>query len=127
MVLFPDFQVHKRFDPIYSDARMRIQKLGHCFIIIKIPRPQHHPDQHNIIVMNIIEGEFNFFTSYMSQPKFQLETFKVKSVFSKLDPSYSVKFKLKLDPFFMYIVQCGILYYFKLKLDPFPHTVWNFY
>ena len=22
------FQVHKRFDPIYSDARMRIQKLG---------------------------------------------------------------------------------------------------
>jgi D-galacturonate reductase len=41
--------VHKRFDPIYSDARMRIQKLG----------------------------DFNFFTSYMSQPKFQLETFKV--------------------------------------------------
>lgn len=41
-------EVHKRFDPIYSDARMRIQKLG----------------------------EFNFFTSYMSQPKFQLETFK---------------------------------------------------
>ena len=43
-------EVHKRFDPIYSDARMRIQKLG----------------------------EFNFFTSYMSQPKFQLETFKVR-------------------------------------------------
>jgi len=41
-------EVHKRFDPIYSDARMRIQKLG----------------------------DFNFFTSYMSQPKFQLETFK---------------------------------------------------
>ena len=42
-------EVHKRFDPIYNDARMRIQKLG----------------------------KFNFFTSYMSQPKFQLETFKV--------------------------------------------------
>ena len=42
-------EVHKRFDPIYSDARMRIQKLG----------------------------DFNFFTAYMSQPKFQLETFKV--------------------------------------------------
>merc|ERR1711892_1217588 len=41
-------EVHKRFDPIYSDARMRIQKLG----------------------------DFNFFTAYMSQPKFQLETFK---------------------------------------------------
>ena len=41
-------EVHKRFDPIYNDARMRIQKLG----------------------------KFNFFTSYMSQPKFQLETFK---------------------------------------------------
>jgi len=41
-------EVHKRFDPIYNDARMRIQKLG----------------------------DFNFFTSYMSQPKFQLETFK---------------------------------------------------
>jgi len=41
-------EVHKRFDPIYSDARMRIQDLG----------------------------DFNFFTSYMSQPKFQLETFK---------------------------------------------------
>ena len=26
-----------------------------------------------------ILGEFNFFTSYMSQPKFQLETFKVNS------------------------------------------------
>ena len=42
-------EVHKRFDPIYNDARMRIQKLG----------------------------DFNFFSSYMSQPKFQLETFKV--------------------------------------------------
>ena len=31
-------EVHKRFDPIYNDARQRIQKLG----------------------------EFNFFTSYMS-------------------------------------------------------------
>ena len=40
-------EVHKRFDPIYNDARMRIQKLG----------------------------KFNYFTSYMSQPKFQLETF----------------------------------------------------
>ena len=47
-------EVHKRFDPIYNDARMRIQKLGN----------------------------FNFFTSYMSQPKFQLETFKVSNTTS---------------------------------------------
>ena len=40
------FQVHKRFDPIYSDARMRIQKLGewsaqseYFAIIIIITRP----------------------------------------------------------------------------------------
>lgn len=39
---------HKRYDPAYSDARFRAQKLG----------------------------EFNYFYSYMSQPKFQLETFK---------------------------------------------------
>ena len=37
VVLHGAVQVHKRFDPIYSDARMRIQKLG----------------------------EFNFFTRYM--------------------------------------------------------------
>ena len=49
-------EVHKRFDPIYSDARMRIQKLG----------------------------DFNFFTSYMSQPKFQLETFKVNRSYTKV-------------------------------------------
>eukprot|EP00397_Hematodinium_sp_SG-2012_P062985 GEMP01086032.1.p2 GENE.GEMP01086032.1~~GEMP01086032.1.p2 ORF type:complete len:121 (+),score=20.83 GEMP01086032.1:415-777(+) len=41
-------EVHKRFDPVYNDARMRLQNLG----------------------------SFNFFTSYMSQPKFQLETFR---------------------------------------------------
>ncbi|KAI5924794.1 D-galacturonic acid reductase [Camillea tinctor] len=39
---------HKRFDPAYSDARYKAQKLG----------------------------DFNYFYSYMSQPKFQLETFK---------------------------------------------------
>ncbi|RYP79530.1 hypothetical protein DL770_006630 [Monosporascus sp. CRB-9-2] len=39
---------HKRFDPTYSDARHKAQKLG----------------------------DFNYFYSYMSQPKFQLETFK---------------------------------------------------
>jgi len=41
-------EVHKRFDPIYVDARDRISSLG----------------------------DFSFFTSYMSQPKHQLETFK---------------------------------------------------
>lgn len=41
-------EVHKRFDPIYVDARDRIQKLGGC----------------------------SFFQAYMSQPKHQLETFK---------------------------------------------------
>ena len=41
-------EVHKRFDPVYSDAVMRMKNLG----------------------------DLNFFQSYMSQPKFQLETFK---------------------------------------------------
>lgn len=45
-------EVHKRFDPVYNDARMRIQNLG----------------------------DFNYFVSYMSQPKFQLETFKAWAV-----------------------------------------------
>jgi len=39
---------HKRFDPAYADARFKARKLG----------------------------DFNYFYSYMSQPKFQLETFK---------------------------------------------------
>ncbi len=41
-------EVHKRWDPIYTDARDRIAKLG----------------------------DFSFFSSYMSQPKTQLETFR---------------------------------------------------
>ena len=41
-------EVHKRWDPIYRDARDRIRKLG----------------------------EFSFFQSYMSQPKSQLATFR---------------------------------------------------
>ena len=39
---------HKRYDPAYSDARFKAQKLG----------------------------DFNYFYSYMSQPKSQLDTFK---------------------------------------------------
>ncbi|KAK2595167.1 hypothetical protein QQS21_007127 [Conoideocrella luteorostrata] len=39
---------HKRFDPAYSDARFRAKNLG----------------------------DFNYFYGYMSQPKYQLETFK---------------------------------------------------
>ncbi|ETW87432.1 hypothetical protein HETIRDRAFT_469444 [Heterobasidion irregulare TC 32-1] len=39
---------HKRFDPVYSDARARAAQLG----------------------------EFNFFNAWMSQPKSQLETFR---------------------------------------------------
>eukprot|EP01118_Nematostelium_gracile_P005055 TRINITY_DN1605_c0_g1_i1.p1 TRINITY_DN1605_c0_g1~~TRINITY_DN1605_c0_g1_i1.p1 ORF type:complete len:427 (+),score=87.60 TRINITY_DN1605_c0_g1_i1:100-1380(+) len=41
-------EFHKRFDPVYSDARERIRKFG----------------------------DFSYFNSYMSQPKFQLDTFK---------------------------------------------------
>jgi len=41
-------ELHKRFDPIYVDARDRIRKLG----------------------------PFSYYWSYMSQPKHQLETFK---------------------------------------------------
>lgn len=41
-------ELHKRFDPIYTDARDRIQALG----------------------------DFGFFNAYMSQPKMQLHTFK---------------------------------------------------
>lgn len=41
-------EVHKRWDPIYADARDRIRNLG----------------------------DFSFFNSYMSQPKSQLDTFR---------------------------------------------------
>jgi D-galacturonate reductase len=41
-------ELHKRFDPIYTDARDRIQKMG----------------------------PFSYYFAYMSQPKHQLETFK---------------------------------------------------
>ena len=41
-------EVHKRWDPLYADARDRIQQMG----------------------------DFSFFTSYMSQPKKQLHTFR---------------------------------------------------
>ena len=41
-------EVHKRWDPIYANARDRIRQLG----------------------------EFSFFSSYMSQPKSQLDTFR---------------------------------------------------
>jgi len=41
-------ELHKRFDPIYTDARDRIRKLG----------------------------PFSYYNAYMSQPKHQLETFK---------------------------------------------------
>ncbi len=42
-------EVHKRWDPIYADARDRIRQLG----------------------------DFSFFQSYMSQPKSQLQTFRL--------------------------------------------------
>lgn len=41
-------EVHKRYDPVYADARNRARELG----------------------------DFSFFSSYMSQPKAQLETFR---------------------------------------------------
>ena len=41
-------EFHKRWDPIYADARDRLRKLG----------------------------DLSFFTAYMSQPKLQLDTFK---------------------------------------------------
>lgn len=44
-------EVHKRFDPMYSDARQRI-------------------------VSSLTTGGFEYFYSYMSQPQFQLETFR---------------------------------------------------
>lgn len=46
--VFVFIEHHKRFDPAYADARFKAQKLG----------------------------DFNYFYSYMSQPKSQLETFK---------------------------------------------------
>ncbi|EZF35021.1 hypothetical protein TMEN_2478 [Trichophyton mentagrophytes] len=46
--VFVFIEHHKRFDPAYSDARNKARKLG----------------------------DFNYFYSYMSQPKSQLETFK---------------------------------------------------
>ncbi|KAI0123054.1 hypothetical protein BJ170DRAFT_704233 [Xylariales sp. AK1849] len=46
--VFVYIEHHKRFDPAYADAKFKAQKLG----------------------------DFNYFYSYMSQPKSQLETFK---------------------------------------------------
>jgi D-galacturonate reductase len=46
--VFVYIEHHKRFDPAYSDARAKAKNLG----------------------------DFNYFYSYMSQPKSQLETFK---------------------------------------------------
>ena len=46
--MFVFVEHHKRFDPAYSDAKARAKELG----------------------------DFNYFYSYMSQPKSQLETFK---------------------------------------------------
>ncbi|KAK6071689.1 D-galacturonic acid reductase [Seiridium cupressi] len=46
--VFVFIEHHKRFDPAYADARFKAKKLG----------------------------DFNYFYSYMSQPKSQLETFK---------------------------------------------------
>jgi D-galacturonate reductase len=46
--VFVYIEHHKRYDPAYADARFKAQKLG----------------------------DFNYFYSYMSQPKSQLETFK---------------------------------------------------
>ncbi|KAI9838032.1 MAG: hypothetical protein M1819_006186 [Sarea resinae] len=46
--VFVYIEHHKRFDPAYADARARAKQLG----------------------------DFNYFYSYMSQPKSQLETFK---------------------------------------------------
>jgi D-galacturonate reductase len=46
--VFVFIEHHKRFDPAYADARAKARSLG----------------------------DFNYFYSYMSQPKFQLETFK---------------------------------------------------
>ncbi|KAI1853740.1 hypothetical protein JX265_003927 [Neoarthrinium moseri] len=46
--VFVYIEHHKRFDPAYADARFKAKKLG----------------------------DFNYFYSYMSQPKSQLETFK---------------------------------------------------
>lgn len=46
--MFVYIEHHKRYDPVYSDARAKAKTLG----------------------------DFNYFYSYMSQPKSQLETFK---------------------------------------------------
>jgi D-galacturonate reductase len=53
-------EVHKRWDPIYMDARDRIQNLG----------------------------DFSFLNSYMSQPKTQLDTFKAWAGNGSSDISY---------------------------------------
>lgn len=53
-------EVHKRHDPMYSDARNRARELG----------------------------DFSFFVSYMSQPKTQLETFRAWASARVSDISY---------------------------------------
>lgn len=57
---------HKRFDPVYLDARNKFRTSL---------------------------GDLSFFTSYMSQPKTQLDTFKVRLFSASLmDPSLTLQF-----------------------------------
>jgi len=58
--VFVFIEHHKRFDPAYADARHRAKSLG----------------------------DFNYFYSYMSQPKSQLETFKAWGAGKDSDISY---------------------------------------
>ncbi len=63
------YLVHKRFDPMYSDARDRIRDGL---------------------------GEFSYFYSFMSQPKFQLDTFRscnLISLFSKSSNNFFFNFR----------------------------------
>ena len=67
------FQVHKRFDPIYSDARMRIQKLGQilrCHFFEKSLHQEHYHSHrhHNCFHHYSFASTSNWSCQRLSQP-----------------------------------------------------------
>jgi D-galacturonate reductase len=54
---------HKRFDPAYGDARVRARDLGEPYVRLSLMHLR-------------LTSRRSFFSSYMTQPKSQLHTFR---------------------------------------------------
>lgn len=64
-------EVHKRWDPMYTDARDRIRVCAHGTRPAPLPHSVADPVRSQAEL-----GDFSYLTSYMSQPKRQLHTFR---------------------------------------------------